>query len=70
MARFQIMVQQQADGSEAIYEYEASSIGEALTMAERDNAGVTDVILGIRPEDYEAARVEGIEFNEADGLLL
>lgn len=52
-------------------EYVASALGEALTMAERDNAGRPDApdCYGIAPEDYAIARAEGISFNEADGLL-
>lgn len=49
--------------------YSATTLSEALTMAERDHVG-TDVILGIVPEDYETAKAEGIAFNEANGLLI
>lgn len=55
---------------EQIRAYRARSIGEALTMAERDDAGQAEWIYGVRPEDYDAARREGIAFNEADGLLV
>lgn len=55
---------------EEFRDYEASSLGEALAMAERDDAGREDAIYGICPEDYATAQDEGIEFNEADGLLI
>jgi hypothetical protein len=51
-------------------DYEATSLGEALTMAEREDAGRASFTYGILPEDYAVARCEGIAFNEADGLLL
>jgi hypothetical protein len=50
-------------------EYEASALGEALAMAEADDAGRADFVYGICPEDYDIARAEGLSFNEADGLL-
>lgn len=46
--------------------YRATSIGEALTMAERD--GVADYY-GIQPDDRDAARREGIAFDD-DGMLI
>lgn len=57
---------------EEFREYEASSLSEALTMAERDNAGRPNApdCYGIPPEDFDVARAEGIAFNEADGLLV
>lgn len=67
---FKIACLNSQDGSETVVEVEATSVGEALTMAERAHAGVADRIFGIAPDDYEAARAEGIEFNEADGLLI
>jgi len=53
-------------------EYEASSLGEALAMAEADDAGQPNApdAYGVLPDDFEIARAEGIEFNEADGLLV
>lgn len=51
-------------------EYHATTLQEALTMAEREDAGIADYLYGILPEDYAQARDEDIEFNEADGLLL
>jgi hypothetical protein len=59
-----------AAGTAEHREYQASSVGEALLMAERDNAGARSLTYGIQPEDYPEARDEGIEFNEPDGLLL
>ena len=60
-----------ADGLiEEIREYEATALSEALAMAERDDAGRADFVYGILPEDYDIARAEGIDFNEADGLLI
>ena len=50
--------------------YEASSLTEALAMAEREDAGHASFTYGIEPEDYPLARTEGITFNEADGLLI
>jgi hypothetical protein len=57
---------------EEFREYQATSLSEALTMAERDDAGRPDAptCYGIPPEDFDIARAEGIEFNDADGLLL
>jgi hypothetical protein len=49
---------------------EASSLGEALLVAERQDAGRATYVYGICPEDFDQARDEGIEFNEADGLLV
>jgi len=51
-------------------EYRATSLSEALTMAERANAGQRTITLGIAPEDYGEATHAGITFNVADGLLL
>lgn len=50
--------------------YEATSLSEALAMAERDDAGRADYTYGILPEDFDLARADGIDFNEADGLLV
>lgn len=50
--------------------YEATSLSEALSMAERADAGQSAYTYGILPEDYAIATGEGIDFNEADGLLL
>jgi hypothetical protein len=55
--------------------YLATSLAEALTMAERDDATrpvllTDDPLYGIAPEDYAVAEAEGIAFNRADGLLL
>ena len=53
-------------------EYHAASLSEALMMAERADAGRPNApdAYGILPEDYAQARAEGIQFNEADGLLI
>jgi hypothetical protein len=48
--------------------YKASSLTEALAIAEREDAG--SFTYGIEPEDYPLARTEGIAFNESDGLLM
>lgn len=61
------------DGGAVVEEglpYEATSIGEALAMAERDCAGKADATFGINAEDYAEAKAEGIAFNEADGMLV
>lgn len=50
--------------------YTASSLSEALTMAEREDAGRASYTYGLMPEDYPEASGAGIAFNEADGLLL
>lgn len=61
---------------EQLRRYTASTLGEALTMAERADAGQTaangggSYVYGIRARDYAIARAEGIHFNEADGLLV
>lgn len=49
--------------------YTASSLSEALAMAEREDAGRADYVYGINPSDYAVASEDGIAFNEADGLL-
>lgn len=53
-------------------EYSATSLSEALMMAERNDTGRPDPpdCYGIPTEDYDLARQEGILFNEADGLLI
>jgi hypothetical protein len=51
-------------------DYQAESLSEALTMAERADAGRATYTYGIPPEAYEQARAEGIAFNDADGLLI
>ena len=48
----------------------ASSIGEALTIAERQDAARATRNYGITSADFDAARDEGIEFNETDGRLV
>ena len=57
-------------GTEEYREYLTDSLAEALTRAERDDAGQRRWIDGVLPEDYDIARAEGIAFNEADGLLI
>lgn len=65
-----LAVQLVPDHSEEYRDYVADSLSEALTMAERDDAGRGSYTYGVLPEDYPQARAEGIAFNEADGLLL
>lgn len=65
-----LAVQLEPTHTEEYRDYTASSVAEALTMAERDDAGRQPRTYGILPEDYDTARAEGIDFNEADGLLL
>lgn len=65
-----LAVQFEPDHIEEHRDYDASSLSEALTMAERADAGRADYIYGILPEDYDIARAEGIAFNDADGLLI
>ncbi len=57
---------------ETVRAYEATALGEALLMAERDDAGQggSAITYGVLPEYFAIARAEGIEFNEADGLLV
>ena len=65
-----LAVQFEPAHTEEIREYDASCLGEALCMAEREDAGVADFTYGICAEDFAIARTEGIAFNEADGLLV
>ena len=60
------------NGGETIEDadYIATSLSEALMMAERAEAGRRTVTFGIQPIDYALALAEGIAFNEADGLLV
>jgi hypothetical protein len=67
---FRVLAMDPADGSAEFRDYRATSLGEALTMAERADAGIRTRLYGVMPEDYAIARAEGIAFNEADGLLL
>ena len=57
-------------GAETYRTISASTLGEALTMAERADAGVRTRLYGISPADYTTANVEGIDYNVADGLLV
>jgi hypothetical protein len=66
---YRITAMNPEDGATEYRTYEATSLAEALTMAERDDAGKVTRIYGIQPEDYGQADVEGIRYNEADGLL-
>jgi hypothetical protein len=70
MRDFRITCANDDDGTTEYRDYRTSSIGEALAMAERDDAGRQTLTYGIQPEDYDGARAEGIAFNEADGLLV
>lgn len=65
-----LAVQFEPDHVETHRTYDATSLSEALMMAERADAGRADFTYGIRPEDYPVAIEEGIAFNEADGLLV
>ena len=56
--------------TEEILSIPASSYSEALTIAERQDAGHRDRVYGIPVDSYLTARAEGIAFNEADGLLI
>jgi hypothetical protein len=53
--------------SERKHAIEATSLSQALTIAERRGYGD---YYGVMPENYPDAVADGIEFNEADGLLL
>ena len=50
--------------------YRAVSLSEALSMAEREDAGKGTYTYGVLPEDFTQATEEGIAFNPADGLLV
>lgn len=50
--------------------FSASDVGEALAMAEREDAGKLTASYAILPEDYEEARKLGIHFFEGDGNIL
>lgn len=50
--------------------FSAADLGEALMMAEREDAGKLDASYAILPEDYAEARQLGINFFENDGNLL
>lgn len=65
-----LAVRFEPDHAEERRVYVATSIGEALTMAERADAGRASYVYGVTPADYAEARGEGIAFNEADGLLI
>lgn len=65
-----LAVQMATTHTEEIRTYEATSLGEALAMAERADAGLRDCIYGVVAGDFDIARAEGIQFNEADGLLV
>lgn len=58
--------------TETVETFHATSYAEALTMAERKYAGVADMLFGIvaTAKNYTRAKAEGIQFNEADGLLI
>jgi hypothetical protein len=50
--------------------YRATSLSEALAMAERKYAGKADTVICIPVSEYQQAKRERIEFNKADGGLL
>ncbi len=70
MREYLIRVCEPERNMEAVLAYDATSLGEALSIVERGYAGRADVLIGILPEDYPEAVEEGIEFNEADGVIL
>lgn len=56
------------DGETATdHSIDATSIGEALMIAQRSHLGS---FYAIKPSDYTEATAEGINYNEADGVLL
>lgn len=67
---FLITTHDPSNGTEDFDAIEASSLAEALTIAERTDAGICTRVYGITPDDYDRARAEGIAFNDADGLLV
>ena len=67
---YQLRVTFPEQNTEEYLEYVASTLSEALMMAERQMAGRENGMIGILPEDYALARAEQIAFNEADGLLV
>lgn len=70
MTTYQVLIGRPDENREETRTYNATSYAEALTMAERAFAGMADVLIGIPADAFDLARAEGIEFNEADGLLV
>jgi hypothetical protein len=71
MKTFRVLVVQfEPEHTETIREYRASSYAEAFGMAERADAGIAEHAYGVPVDCFELARRDGIEFNEADGLLV
>lgn len=70
MKPYQVLIARPDENREEIRTFHASDYSEALTMAERSLAGIADANFGIPADCYDLARAEGIEFNEADGLLV
>lgn len=70
MNTYRVLISRPDENSEEVVAFDASDYAEALTMAERSLAGNTDAAFGIPADAYDLARAEGIEFNEADGLLV
>jgi ABC-type tungstate transport system permease subunit len=50
--------------------YAATSLSEALAMAEQADAGTRDTAIAIPAELFAVAMAEGIAFNPADGRLI
>ena len=67
---YRIISMDTTDGAEYHHTIHATSVSEALQMAERADAGKADRVYGITSADYPQAQGEGITFNEADGLLI
>lgn len=70
MKIYRVVVAEPAENRERTFQFEAVSYAEALTMAERKFAGIAETLIGIPRGSYDLARAEGIDFNEADGLLI
>ena len=67
---YRITVMDPSDGQTTYREIKATDLSEALTMAERMDAGQHTYIYGIDPSDYAEAVDQDIHFNTADGLLV
>jgi len=65
-----LAVQFEPTHREEIREIAASCYAEAFGIAERADAGAADFVYGVPVDSFERARLEGIAFNEADGLLV
>lgn len=70
MRIYRVLAAQPERNVEEVRTYRASCYAEAFGMAERADAGVADFTYGVPADAFELARREGLEFNEADGLLV